>query len=109
MQEILDHYEQVREDLRLTQGWGLLESARTQELILERLAKPPGKVLDVGGAAGIYSAWLGSLGYETHLIDPVSRHVERARANRARPVAACASTRGVPSATPRATSTASRR
>jgi hypothetical protein len=40
--------------------------ARTQELILERLAKPPGTVLDVGGAAGIYSAWLGSLAYETH-------------------------------------------
>ena len=83
MREILDHYEQVREDLRLTQGWGLLELARTQELILERLAKPPGTVLDVGGAAGIYSAWLGSLGYETHLIDPVPSHVERARANRA--------------------------
>jgi SAM-dependent methyltransferase len=83
MQEILDHYEQVREDLRLTQGWGLLEFARTQELVLAHLAKPPGTVLDVGGAAGIYSAWLGSLGYETHLVDPVPRHVEQARANRA--------------------------
>ena len=86
MQEILEHYEQVSEDLRLTQGWGLLELARTQELILERLAKPPGTVLDVGGAAGIYSAWLGSLGYETHLIDPVPRHVElRAPSARLRP------------------------
>lgn len=83
MQEILDHYEQVREDRRLTEGWGLLEFARTQELILAHLAKPPGTVLDVGGAAGIYSAWLGSLGYETHLVDPVPRHVNQARANRA--------------------------
>jgi SAM-dependent methyltransferase len=50
---------------------------------LAHLAKPPGTVLDVGGAAGVYSAWLGSLGYETHLVDPVPRHVDQARANRA--------------------------
>jgi SAM-dependent methyltransferase len=80
MQDIVDHYNnEVPEDLRLSQGWGLLELARTQELILRHLPKPPGTVLDVGGAAGVYSAWLGSLGYETHLIDPVPRHVEQAR------------------------------
>jgi SAM-dependent methyltransferase len=78
MQDIIDHYNQVREDLRLGQGWGLLELARTQELILRHLPKPPGTVLDIGGAAGVYSAWLGSLGYETHLIDPVPRHIEQA-------------------------------
>jgi 2-polyprenyl-3-methyl-5-hydroxy-6-metoxy-1,4-benzoquinol methylase len=79
MQDIIDHYNQVREDLRLSQGWGLLELARTQELILRHLPKSPGIVLDIGGAAGVYSAWLGSLGYETHLIDPVPGHVEQAR------------------------------
>jgi ubiquinone/menaquinone biosynthesis C-methylase UbiE len=81
MQEIIRYYEQTREDKRLAQGWGLLELARTQELILRHLPKPPQVVLDVGGAAGIYSAWLGSLGYETHLIDPVASHVEQARAH----------------------------
>lgn len=80
MQEIIRYYEQTREDGRLARGWGALELARTQELILRHLPKPPQVVLDVGGAAGIYSAWLGSLGYETHLIDPVVRHVEQTRA-----------------------------
>ncbi len=79
MEDFLTHYQQVREDLRLQQGWGRLELARTQELILRHLPKPPGIVFDVGGAAGVYSAWLGSLGYETHLIDPVPHHVEEAR------------------------------
>jgi SAM-dependent methyltransferase len=80
MQEIIRYYQETREDQRLAQGWGLLEFARTQELILRHLPKPPQVVLDIGGAAGIYSAWLGSLGYETHLIDPVPRQVEQARA-----------------------------
>jgi SAM-dependent methyltransferase len=79
MQDIIDHYNGVREDLRLSQGWGLLELARTQELILRHLPEPPGTVLDIGGAAGVYSAWLGSVGYDTHLIDPMPNHVEQAR------------------------------
>jgi SAM-dependent methyltransferase len=79
MDELIAHYDQVCEVSRLQQSWGRLELARTQELILRHLPKPPGTVLDVGGAAGVYSAWLGTLGYETHLIDPVSRHVEQAR------------------------------
>src|SRR5579864_8375567 len=83
MKDIVDHYNEVREDLRLSQGWGLLELARTQEVILRHLPKPPEIVLDIGGAAGVYSAWLGSLGYETHLIDPVPGHVERARRSEA--------------------------
>jgi SAM-dependent methyltransferase len=79
MRDIIAHYEKVPEDSRLLTGWGKLEFARTQELILRYLPSRPGKILDVGGGSGIYSWWLGSLGYETHLIDPVSRHVERAR------------------------------
>ena len=78
MQAIIDHYNEVREDLRLTQGWGSLELARTQEIMLRHLMKAPATVLDIGGAAGIYSAWLGSLGYETHLIDLMPHHVEQA-------------------------------
>src|ERR1700752_2409369 len=82
MQDIIAHYNQVREDTRLGQGWGPLELARTQELILRHLGKPPRRVLDVGGAAGVYSSWLGSMGYETHLIDPVPSPVEKARQSR---------------------------
>jgi SAM-dependent methyltransferase len=79
MSDVLSHYGQTPEDDRLRSGWGALELARTQELILRRLPAPPQTILDVGGGAGIYSEWLGSLGYETHLVDPVPRHVETAR------------------------------
>lgn len=79
MRDIVDHYERVPEDTRLESGWGLLERARTQELILRHLPPPPATVLDAGGATGVYSEWLGSLGYQAHLVDPVPGHVEKAR------------------------------
>jgi ubiquinone/menaquinone biosynthesis C-methylase UbiE len=68
----------VDEDSRLQQGWGPLELARTQELILRALQPAPATILDVGGGSGIYSAWLASLGYEVRLIDPVSKHLDQA-------------------------------
>ena len=67
------------EDSRLLQGWGQLELARTQELIVRALKSAPAKVLDVGGGSGIYSAWLASLGYEVYLLDLVPKHIEQAR------------------------------
>ncbi len=76
--DILGHYEQVEEDSRLQQGWGPLELARTQELILRALKPAPATILDVGGGSGIYSAWLASLGYDVRLIDPVSKHLDQA-------------------------------
>jgi 2-polyprenyl-3-methyl-5-hydroxy-6-metoxy-1,4-benzoquinol methylase len=36
-------------------------------------------VLDVGGAAGVYSLWLASLGHEVHLVDASGRLVEEAK------------------------------
>src|SRR5262245_21130992 len=77
--EILRYYEQADEAGRLLIGPFQLEFARTQELIAERLPPPPATVLDVGGGAGPYAFWLAGLGYETHLIDVVSRHVSQAR------------------------------
>jgi SAM-dependent methyltransferase len=81
MDDVADYYQRFREDLRLRAGWGALELARTQELIRRHLPPPPRRVLDVGGAAGIYSGWLGSLGYETYVLDPVAHHIEQARRN----------------------------
>jgi 2-polyprenyl-3-methyl-5-hydroxy-6-metoxy-1,4-benzoquinol methylase len=78
--DALGHYEQVDEDSRLLQGWGQLELARTQELIIRALKQAPAKILDVGGGSGIYSAWLASLGYEVHLLDLVPKHIEQAPA-----------------------------
>jgi SAM-dependent methyltransferase len=82
--DILGHYTQVDEDSRLRQGWFQLELARTQELILKRIKPAPALVLDVGGGSGVYSAWLASLGYEVHLLDPVPKHIDQARALSAR-------------------------
>ncbi len=57
-----------------------LELVRTRELLERFLPPPPARVLDVGGGAGAYSAWLAARGYSVHLIDPVPLHVEQALA-----------------------------
>lgn len=83
MEEVVHFYEHLPDPLseapRLSIGWGQLELARSQELIERHLPAPPQTVLDIGGAAGVYSGWLGSLGYQTHLIDATPRHVHLAR------------------------------
>jgi SAM-dependent methyltransferase len=78
--EVLAFYALGLEASRLEVDYFPLERARTQELILRHLPKPPRVVLDVGGAAGAYSFWLAESGYETHLLDPVPLHVDAARA-----------------------------
>jgi ubiquinone/menaquinone biosynthesis C-methylase UbiE len=77
--DVLGHYQQVEEASRLRTGWFQLEFARTQDLIQRYLPPSPAVVLDVGGGSGIYSHWLGGLGYEVHLIDPVPKHIDQAR------------------------------
>jgi len=78
--EMVEHYRDADEASRLQSGWFQLEQARTQELIHRYLPPPPAKVIDAGGGAGAYACWLASRGYEVHLIDPVPKHVEQARA-----------------------------
>jgi len=82
--EIIRHYQDADEASRLRTGWFQLEHARTQELILRHLPPAPVTVIDAGGGAGAYACWLASQGYHVHLIDPVSKHVEQARAASAR-------------------------
>lgn len=78
--EIVRHYGEVDESSRLYTGWFKLEHARTQELILRHLPPAPATIVDAGGGAGIYACWLAQRGYQVHLIDPVAKHVEQARA-----------------------------
>lgn len=77
---IVDFYAAADEDARLRTGWFQLEHARTQELILRHLPPAPATIIDAGGGSGIYACWLASLGYRVHLIDPVQKHVDQARA-----------------------------
>src|SRR5580704_16148015 len=78
--EIIHYYDQQDEASRLGSGWFRLEQARTQELILRHLQSAPATVVDAGGGAGVHACWLAARGYRVHLIDPVAKHVEQARA-----------------------------
>jgi SAM-dependent methyltransferase len=76
---IREHYGVGVERDRLTTG-GRLEAERTRELLARFLPGPPAVVLDVGGAEGAYALPLAAAGYAVHLIDPMPRHVDAARA-----------------------------
>ena len=78
--QIVDFYTDADEASRLRTGWFQLEHARTQELILRHLPPVPATIIDAGGGAGVYACWLAARGYQVHLIDPVPKHVEQARA-----------------------------
>ena len=88
--EVSDYYERFAEETRLELGASRLEFERTKEILSRVLPAPPARIVDVGGAAGAYSAWLAALGYDVHLIDLSPRLVEEARARNAalaRPIA----------------------
>lgn len=80
IREIIRHYGEADESSRLRSGWFQLEQARTRELILRHLPPAPATIIDAGGGAGAYACWLAARGHQVHLIDPVSKHVEQARA-----------------------------
>ena len=77
--EIIEFYDQSAEESRLGSGPFRLEFERTKEILSRVLPPPPARILDVGGAAGAYSAWLAERGYETHLVDASARLVDEAR------------------------------
>jgi ubiquinone/menaquinone biosynthesis C-methylase UbiE len=79
MPEIRGHYDLGQERDRLSQGVGILERARTEELIRRVFPPPPARVLDVGGGPGAYARWLLEARYRVDLVDPVPLHVEQAR------------------------------
>lgn len=41
----------------------------------------PAGVLDVGGGPGVHARWLAADGHTVHLVDPVERHLDQARAD----------------------------
>src|SRR6266571_7621936 len=76
---IEQYYAEYPEHDRLRSARGQLEFERTKRIVQRFLPRPPAIVADVGGGTGPYSFWLGSLGYETHLIEPSTRLVEICR------------------------------
>jgi ubiquinone/menaquinone biosynthesis C-methylase UbiE len=75
--EATRHYASGYEANRLSgSAQGELERIRTQEVIARFLPRPPARIIDVGGAAGVYSLWLLDQGYDVHLIDALPLHVE---------------------------------
>jgi ubiquinone/menaquinone biosynthesis C-methylase UbiE len=76
--EIREFYELGQESERLTSDFGWLERVRTEDVLERFLPAPPARILDLGGAAGIYALPLARKGYEVHLLDPIPLHVEQA-------------------------------
>ena len=78
-EDIVNYYDQGKEAARLTVGIGPLELARIKELIRRFVPDAPAVIVDVGGGPGTYACWLAKIGYEVHLVDAMTLHVEQAR------------------------------
>lgn len=55
-----------------------LEMERTLRILKRHLPSSPAVILDIGGAAGVYSYPLQKMGHEVHLIDPIPLHIRQA-------------------------------
>jgi SAM-dependent methyltransferase len=76
----LEHYAQGDEQNRLQSGPGLLEFARTIEILQRHLPTSPARIADIGAGAGPYSVWLAQLGHQVVARDLLPAHVEQLRA-----------------------------
>lgn len=77
-EDVVSYYASGLEATRFEADSGLLEAARTKELLARHL--PEGtSVLDVGGGPGYYATWLAERGHIVHLLDLVPLHVELVR------------------------------
>jgi SAM-dependent methyltransferase len=73
--EILEYYERGGEHHRLSAGSGRLEFLRTLDILRRALPSAPARIVDVGGATGVYARPLAEAGYQVHVVDPVPGHV----------------------------------
>ncbi|WP_449437156.1 class I SAM-dependent methyltransferase [Pedobacter steynii] len=76
---VADFYNTSNEDTRLQTGLGPLEFERNKILIQQYINGERLRIADIGGGTGHYSSWLASLGHEVVLVDPVPRHIEKAK------------------------------
>jgi len=81
--DVIDYYDKFQEESRLAAGASRLEFERTKEILQRRLPKPPARIVDVGGAAGVYSTWLAGLGVVAIGADTIAlEHIPFANENR---------------------------
>lgn len=86
--QVVDYYSLYDEKSRLADEHSL-ERLRSQD-ILSRYLPAPRKILDIGGAAGVYSFWLADQGHDVSLVDLTPKHIDQAtkeNATRSRPLA----------------------
>jgi len=74
------YYAQLGELERLRRPVGRLEFLRTWDLLARVLPPAPARVLDVGGATGVYAGPLAAAGYRVHVVDPLPEHAQAAAA-----------------------------
>lgn len=85
---ITSYYEDgYDESTRLTSTVkGRLEAARTMDLCGVHFPKAPARIADIGGGPGHYARLFTEMGYEVDLLDPITRHVDHAKAQGIRAV-----------------------
>src|SRR5258705_1021183 len=76
--EVVAYYAEFPEEARLELGPSRLELERTKEILARVLPAPPARIVDVGGAAGVYSLWLAAQGDEVQLVYASPRLVQQA-------------------------------
>ncbi len=74
--DVLAAYNAGIEKGRLRSGIGLIEFARTMELLREFLPPAPAVLYDIGGGYGEYAWALAALGYQVHLFDLSATNIQ---------------------------------
>lgn len=81
MQAISAYYAADREHDRLSRGLGMVEFARTLDILARTLPPVPATVLDIGGGTGAYARELLQRGYAVHFLDAMPGHIQRVQAD----------------------------
>ena len=76
--DVLRSYNLGVEKDRLRTDSGLIEFARTCEILQEKLPPPPAVIYDIGGGYGEYAWWLADKGYQVYLYDISEKNIDMA-------------------------------